>query len=125
VVIHEGLMPYLGYSEKESLASNIHELTMEFSGVWVTPDIYTREEYGRQVKTAPAYRELTRNITGSVGVDMIANRFKDFSEAECFFYDSGFKVERHKQLALAPGIVATASNGTDLETEEIWVMTPF
>jgi len=58
-------------------------------------------------------------------VDMVANRFKDFSEAECFFNDAGFQVERHKQLALSPGITTKASNISGLRTEEIWAMTPF
>src|SRR5579859_6441679 len=42
VVVNEGLMRYLNFDQKATLAQNVKRLLQEFYGAWVTPDISLR-----------------------------------------------------------------------------------
>lgn len=43
-VITEGLLVYLTRAEKETLASNIHDLLKQYDGIWITPDVSTTKQ---------------------------------------------------------------------------------
>ncbi len=85
-VIHEGLMRYLNFKEKAQVAENIRGLLQKFGGVYITPDITLKVLADNPVK------DVTSKM---IGMDIDANAFESVEQAEQFFGDLGFTIEKH------------------------------
>ena len=102
VVANEGLLPYLNFEEKTALAKNIHQLLERFGGVWITPDISTRDRAllykERTIKRAAGIERIT-------GIDIIKNSFESREAAQSFFSNLGFTVEMRSFREIAAELV--------------------
>ena len=92
-VVNEGLLRYLNFEEKATVARNVHELLERFGGVWITPDITLRE--GISDQSDEKMKAQNARVEKLVGVDFSKNVFDNEDAARKFFEDLGFSVERH------------------------------
>jgi O-methyltransferase involved in polyketide biosynthesis len=96
-IVHEGLLMYLGPDEKLRLAASIREALRSRGGRWITADVYLRRE-STIAREAHVEKFLTEHRVEE-------QKFGDWDEAERFFSEAGFVVERklvpHNDPALA------------------------
>jgi len=96
VIINEGLLRYLNFTEKGIVAKNIHKLLEIYGGVWITPDITLKKLLDTQNKTTMPGKNA--EIIKKTGIDYTENRFENEAEAKKFFESFGFLVEKHRFL---------------------------
>lgn len=91
-VVNEGLLRYLSTTDKATYAKNVASVLKKFGGVWITSDISEPKVSfkGKEILTG-----RDKKITEVTGKDFAPNIFKDDDEAERFFKEQGFNVERH------------------------------
>lgn len=122
--LNEGLLQYFGQHDKVVIAANIRTVLVERGGAWITTDIVRKPDF-LGAFAANDYRTRIRTILQEeTGCDMAELAFESFEEAESFFKEAGFSVERHLQTALAPTALAGDVLGRhpDLSFQQVWVM---
>ncbi|MDO8266078.1 MAG: class I SAM-dependent methyltransferase [Candidatus Saccharibacteria bacterium] len=102
-VVNEGLMRYLTFDEKATLAQMVRNLLTEYGGVWVTPDISLRQALAREDAVATGHTEQLKQTTG---IDIDKNLFDDEQHAIRFFENLGFTIERHSFLEVSDALVS-------------------
>jgi O-methyltransferase involved in polyketide biosynthesis len=125
-VVHEGLLPYFSHEEKRLVAENIRILLQKHGGVWIMPDITSREQL--QVLSDPAMLKVREIISGLTERDITQNAFATFREGENFFEDLGFTVTSYNQGDIVDqplsSVAATNSDpvqiAKSLEVSKIW-----
>lgn len=90
IIINEGLLVYLTLEEKITLSKNIHKILNIFGGVWITPDIILPDSKGMN-NSKITYNQDLEKLTGST---INKNRFENEEDAQIFFKNMGFEVER-------------------------------
>lgn len=95
-ILCEGLLSYLTFPEKEQLCANVREMLQHYGGVWITPDLYTKEEWHRMQETSPAAQERLQSISTLTGRAVVDNSFNNLKHAEQFFVKQGFCIEAYK-----------------------------
>lgn len=96
VIVNEGLLMYLDTNEKEKLCRMIHDILKERGGYWITADVY--------VKTATRKLNLKLNDELQSFLEkhkVEENKFEDYAQAETFFKQQGFVVD--KEAKVSPG----------------------
>lgn len=89
VIVAEGLLRYLNFDQKASVAKNVHAILEKFGGFWVTPDIaiaapsHYDKEHGHQV-----------GVLKMSGIDLEKNKFESTQSGQIFMEDLGFTVQR-------------------------------
>lgn len=107
-IIHEGLLRYFSFDEKEIVARNIHSLLEQFTGIWITPDITLRTV----LKTAStADRKQIDKVGHRIGINIDKNRFDNVDEAQKFFENLSFTVERHRYTEVMDRLVSPGRLG--------------
>lgn len=91
-IVNEGLMRYLNFAEKASLANNIHKLLEQYGGIWITPDITLKKLLGAESDISKGHTQIISEMTG---VDIERNRFETEEQARVFFENLGYTIERH------------------------------
>ena len=94
-IITEGLLQYLTREEKETLAGNIHDLLELHNGLWITPDVSTKQSRKFLYQTYGTMRQLMQNITGATERDVETNTFEDENDVRQFFTNAGFTIEEY------------------------------
>lgn len=129
VVLCEGLMGYLGRSETERVAANIHSLLGGFSGgSWIVPDFAFKAE----IRDLPPERlRLREAVTGITQRQLDASAFEDHDHLVAFFGQLGFFVQVHRQVDETPSFASIDRLGLDPSLVErlrptlrVWTMTP-
>jgi O-methyltransferase involved in polyketide biosynthesis len=95
IIINEGLLRYLNFDEKAAVAKNIHNLLMVYGGSWINPDITLKKVMYNENKNVKAHNRLIQQMT-KINTDK--NRFDTEQQAETFFKNLGFKLERHSYM---------------------------
>ena len=113
-VTNEGLMRYLTFDEKTTLARNVRGLLKQFGGVWVTPDISLKSALAREDEAASGH---ISNLQQTTGIDISQNVFDNVAHARTFFEDLGFAIEEHNFLEVSDQLVSPAKLG--MTTEEV------
>jgi O-methyltransferase involved in polyketide biosynthesis len=116
-LIHEGLFTYFPHEQKKQIAANFRALLAGRGGVWVTPDIITREQLDRTTSLSKEY--LTKWPT--------FYPFENKKEAMALFNDAGFTVEQRSPLDLVPRLKSEVPDERVREIlahEELWIMRP-
>jgi O-methyltransferase involved in polyketide biosynthesis len=85
-ILHEGLLMYLGPDEKLRLAASIREALRSRGGRWITADVYLRRE-STIARAAHVEKFLTEHRVED-------QKFGDWEEAEEFFSNAGFVIDR-------------------------------
>jgi len=97
-VITEGLLPYLDSHEKEISANNIYELLRKCGGIWITPDVSTRQSW-KSISQIDRIHMLQRigNISRITERNLKSNVFADENEVKQFFNKAGFTIQEYQQ----------------------------
>lgn len=86
-VVNEGLLTYLDFEEKASVAGNVHRLLESFGGVWVTPDL--------SLWSGGKAQAVNNRVAHITGIDKQKISFESEAKAREFFEGLGFAVESH------------------------------
>lgn len=97
-VIHEGLFMYLSFSEKEIAAKNIKRILEKFKGVWLTPDIGSKEQMKHRTSTMERFQNMAQAIAKSTNRDFADRTFETDEHMHEFFNNLGFHIEKKSQL---------------------------
>ncbi|MDD5625556.1 MAG: class I SAM-dependent methyltransferase [Patescibacteria group bacterium] len=114
-VVNEGLLRYLNFDEKAIVAENVRALLKIFGGVWITPDITLQKLLQVQNKTTMPGKN--QEIIQRTGRNIEKNSFKNEEEAEKFFNNLGFTVERHSLLEVIDKL--TSSKKLNISQKEV------
>ena len=94
-IITEGLLPYLTREEKETLAGNIRDLLKQHDGIWITPDIHTKQLLKFFSQADGTMQQRMQNVLGATGRDIETNTFEDENDVRQFFTNAGFTIEEY------------------------------
>jgi len=92
-IVNEGLLTYLSTQEKEKLCSVIHETLMERGGYWITADVVLKN---KEAKLGLEYNDEIIEFNKQQNTE--ENSFESFKEAEMFFKDMRFMIDREAQI---------------------------
>ena len=92
-IVNEGLLTFLDKEEKEKLCSIIHGILMKRGGYWITADIYLKN---KQPKLGFKYDEKIKEFYEQQNTE--GNSFESFEEAEMFFKDMGFVIDKEAKI---------------------------
>jgi O-methyltransferase involved in polyketide biosynthesis len=92
-IINEGLLVYLGESEKRQLCQNVRDSLLARGGYWITSDIYVRATPQRSVITQDPN---TKAFSERHNIE--ENKFSSFDEAKEFFETNGFLVDAEDNI---------------------------
>jgi O-methyltransferase involved in polyketide biosynthesis len=110
VVICEGLLRYLSFTDQEILANHVHRLLQKLGGIWVTPDIELTQYMFVMQEQRDRYEQFA-----AAGVDVRPNLFADENHATAFFQDLGFAVNSFLLTEVANQLVSPKRLGLSEE----------
>jgi O-methyltransferase involved in polyketide biosynthesis len=99
-ILCEGLLMYLTFPEKERVCANVREVLWHYGGVWITPDLNTKEQWHRMQETNSEVGGMFQTVSDFTGRSLIDNSFNDMEHARQFFREQGFGVEEHKMIEI-------------------------
>ena len=92
--INEGLLRYLTFEEKKSVATNIYNYLKKYGGVWITCDVTPKKFIQKQNNQNPTLNNNLNNVTSRNNLN---DRFENEEHIRKFFGEIGFKnIEIHK-----------------------------
>jgi O-methyltransferase involved in polyketide biosynthesis len=103
VIANEGLLRYLTFEQKNSMAANILASLKKYGGYWITPDVKIPDQTPNDDPNAKNYLD---RVSARIGMDVNANLFESIPAAKKFFEDCGFDVEEHSFREVVPEIVS-------------------
>jgi O-methyltransferase involved in polyketide biosynthesis len=114
-VITEGLLPYFSMEEKHTLAKNIHKIFSEYSGCWITNEVYSKDALKKMGQSA----DFAKNRMKQDQYNILSgnNVFSDEDEIKRFFEEEGFKIEKYSHLKIFGELTSMKNLG--LSEEEI------
>jgi O-methyltransferase involved in polyketide biosynthesis len=92
-IVNEGLLTYLDKQEQKKLCSIIHDILIERGGYWITADIYLKN---KQPKLGFKHDDEKKEFYKQH--DTESNSFESFKEAEKFFREMGFVIEKEAKI---------------------------
>jgi len=92
VIVNEGLLMYLDLEEKKKLCSIIKRILEKRGGYWITADIYTRIQ---ENMTSLQINDKLQRFFEEHKIE--ENKFQSFEEAETFFKEQGFVVDKEAE----------------------------
>ena len=99
MVVCEGLLDYLSMDEKAQVARQVHALLARHGGLWVTPDLATREQVAAsESDESESSRAAHATIGEKTGRRFSDNAFGSVAERVAFFEELGFSVETRPQI---------------------------
>ncbi|NES25796.1 MAG: hypothetical protein F6K41_44625, partial [Symploca sp. SIO3E6] len=97
-VICEGLLLYLTFNQKQRLFANVRELLQVYGGVWITPDLITKEYLSRVRGNSPAWQKLSQTVRGMTTTSDKDTIFDNFDQVRQFVNEQGFQLQRYSML---------------------------
>ncbi len=97
-ILTEGLLQYLTRTERATLAANVHELLARYGGVWITPDVNTKEIWDKIRGIDKRMQERAETIASATERSLYDNLFIDNHDVQQFFTSAGFKIEEYSYL---------------------------
>lgn len=92
-IVNEGLLTYVNRQEKEKLCSIIHDILMLRGGYWITADIALKN---KEARLGLKYNDEIKEFNEQQGTE--DNSFESFKEAEIFFKDVGFVIDKEAKV---------------------------
>jgi O-methyltransferase involved in polyketide biosynthesis len=93
VIVNEGLLTYLNKQEQKKLCSIIRNILIERGGYWITADIYLKN---RRPKLGLKFNDEIMAFNERQNTE--GNSFGSFIEAEMFFKDMGFAIDKEAKI---------------------------
>jgi O-methyltransferase involved in polyketide biosynthesis len=126
----EGLLQYLTTPEKVQLFANIREMLQHYGGIWITPDLATKQSQLQIEEYNTASQRLHRSIINTTGRSLVDNSFRNRAEIKQFVSERGFQLEEWSLLDVVDrltclDILGSSSENFDslLETRYISMLT--
>jgi O-methyltransferase involved in polyketide biosynthesis len=94
-IITEGLLPYFTRDEKETLAGNIRDLLKQHDGIWITPDVGTKQLLKFVSQVDGTMQQRMQNIYDATERDIEQDTFEDENDVRQFFTNAGFTIEEY------------------------------
>lgn len=130
-VVHEGLLFYLSREEKRAMARNLHTILRPSNGVWITPDVNTKERLNAILQKDPRYPGILAILSGVTKSDLFNNSFEDTDDAIQFYKSCGFDIERQSAYDGSYELSSMQKLNLDpkkvlplIKAREIWAMRP-
>lgn len=114
VILCEGLLMYLSMPEKQQVFANIREMLEHYTGVWITPDLNTKDRLEQRLRANPALQNLAQMITETTGRST-ANVFDTLADVNQFAVEQGFHIEEHSMLDVVDQLTCLESLGIDAD----------
>jgi O-methyltransferase involved in polyketide biosynthesis len=92
-IVNEGLLTYLNKQEKEIFCSIIHEILMKRGGYWITADIILKN---KEQQLGLKFNDKIKEFNEQQNTE--DNSFESFEEAELFFNDMGFVIDKEAKI---------------------------
>jgi O-methyltransferase involved in polyketide biosynthesis len=83
-VLTEGLFLYLTGDEKDTLAGNIHDLLALHSGLWISPDVTTKQPVKLFSEAYGTMQEWVLHIAAATGRKIMDDAFEDDNDRDSF-----------------------------------------
>lgn len=97
-VIHEGLFQYLTIEEKKRAGRNIRAILARFGGLWMTPDLHTKNDMNSQWRNNERVKRFSGAIAKHTLRNFEENSFEDEAHLERFMRDIGFRMSVSPQI---------------------------
>jgi O-methyltransferase involved in polyketide biosynthesis len=94
----EGLLQYLNMSEKEQLFANIRQMLQHYGGIWITPDLTTKQSQLQIEGYNTAPQRLHQSIINTTDRSLVDNSFNDRAQIKQFVSEQGFQLEEWSLL---------------------------
>jgi O-methyltransferase involved in polyketide biosynthesis len=114
-LVCEGLLQYLTMSEKRQLFANIREMLKHYGGVWITPDLATKQSQLQIEEHSTPSQRLHQSIIKTTGRSLVDNGFNDRVEIKQFISEQGFQVEECSLLDVVDRLTCLEILGSDSE----------
>ncbi|NEO32152.1 MAG: hypothetical protein F6K36_17305 [Symploca sp. SIO3C6] len=97
-VISEGLLLYLTLNQKQHVFTNVRELLQVYGGVWITPDLMTKEDLSRIRGTSPALQKFSQTVRVMTGTSDKDTIFDNLDQVRQFTSEQGFQLQAYSML---------------------------
>ena len=87
-IINEGLLRYLTFEEKETVAKNIYNILKKYNGVWITCDVTPKKFIEKQNICLP---DVNNNLNEVTSRNDLQDRFNNIEHIKSFMMKIGFK----------------------------------
>jgi len=98
VILTEGLLTYLTRAEQATLAANVHELLARYGGVWIIPDVSTKQIWDTFRRIDKRMQQRVQTVSSATERSLYDNLFIDRNDVRQFFTSAGFKIEEYSFL---------------------------
>jgi len=89
----EGLLQYLTLPEKQQVFANVRQMLQQYGGVWITPDLTTKQRRSQLRDYNPATERILQAIAQSTGRSTFDNSFEDAEHMQQFIVEQGFQLQ--------------------------------
>ena len=97
-ILTEGLLQYLTRAEQARLAANVLDLLARYGGVWITPDVNTKQTWDQFRRIDKRMQQREQTISSETSRSLYENLFIDKNDVQHFFTSAGFKIEAYPYL---------------------------
>jgi O-methyltransferase involved in polyketide biosynthesis len=111
----EGFLQYLTMSEKRQLFANIREMLQHYGGVWITPDLATKQSQLQIEEHSTPSQRLHQSIINTTGRSLVDNSFSNRTEIKQFVSEQGFQIEECSFLDVVDRLTCLDILGGDYE----------
>ncbi len=89
----EGLLQYLTLPEKQQVFANVRQMLQQYGGVWITPDLTTKQRRSQLRNYHPAMERILNAIAQNTGRSTLDNSFENSDHLQQFVADQGFHLQ--------------------------------
>lgn len=107
-IANEGLLRYLDFRQKTTIAEWVYKTLKNSGGVWITPDITQLSVIEEEQLDLNQYRDIFRAMTG---FELEEVAFKNIEDARGFFNNIGFDVQEYAFAEIADALVSPSKLG--------------
>ncbi|WP_197985403.1 class I SAM-dependent methyltransferase [Leptolyngbya sp. Cla-17] len=122
----EGLLQYLTLHEKQQVFANVRQMLQPYGGVWITPDLTTKQRRSQLRNYHPAMERILQAIAQNTGRSTLDNSFENLEHMQQFVADQGFQLQSFaftelldqlsslKRLGISPNSIKPLLAGTSI-----------
>lgn len=96
----EGLLQYLTLPEKRLVFANVRQMLRQYGGVWITPDLTTKQRRSQLRNYNPATERILTAIAQNTGRSTLDNSFDNLEHLQQFVADQGFHLQTFSLIGI-------------------------
>ena len=114
-VICEGLLMYLTLEEKQQVFRNVQELLQLYGGVWITPDLVTKEDLNKRWKISPTWEQFELTVNKMTQTSLEDGYFDNSELVKQFVTEQGFELQSYSMLDVFEQLTCLQPLGIDAD----------